>query len=121
MKELVHKWFELWESGDFHNLPLHDDFMHTSPYGVIQGKKAYLELVEANKDNFLGHRFKLHDEFYAEEKACVRYTGSKGGSELHVSEWYYMKDGRIHEIISHYSLGDEIPDKNKLADSSGYD
>jgi len=64
LNELVKKWFEKWEEGDFKNLPISENFIHTSPYGTIQGKKQYIRLIEANKDKFLGHRFELHDELY---------------------------------------------------------
>ena len=42
--ELVKVWFERWESGDFHDLPITEDFRHTSPFGTIEGKKAYIEI-----------------------------------------------------------------------------
>jgi len=64
VKELVRAWYEKWEEGDFHNLPLAENFKHTSPFGTIDGKDEYLNLVGANRDKFLGHRFELHDEIY---------------------------------------------------------
>ena len=113
-KELVQQWFSKWESGDFHNLPISETFKHTSPFGTIDGKKAYLRLVEDNKDKFLGHRFKIHDAIYDSSKACVRYTGNQGESfSLDVSEWYYINDGLIEEIVSYYHIG-EIREDRKL-------
>jgi len=106
-KELVQQWFSKWESGDVHNLPISENFKHTSPFGTIDGKKAYLKLVEDNKDKFLGHRFTIHDAIYDSAKACVRYTGKQGENfSLDVSEWYYIKDGLIEEIISYYHIGE---------------
>ena len=70
-KELVNQWFVKWEEGDFLNLPISQNFLHTSPYGLIHGKKQYISLVEAYKDKFLGHRFELHDEIYEKNKAYV--------------------------------------------------
>lgn len=61
IKQLIRRWFKKWEEGDFFNLPVSENFKHTSPYGTINRKKAYIQLVEANKDKFLGHRFELHD------------------------------------------------------------
>ena len=58
-KILIEKWFNKWEDGDYLNLPISNDFKHISPYGVISGKKEYIDLVEANKDKFLGYRFEL--------------------------------------------------------------
>ena len=105
-KELVNQWFSKWESGDFHNLPISETFKHTSPFGTIDGKKTYLKLVEDNKDKFLGHRFTIHDAIYDSAKACVRYTGVQGDFSLDVSEWYYVKDGLLEEIVSYYHIGE---------------
>ena len=63
---IVQEWFDKWESGDFLTLPLADHFKHTSPYGTINGKKQYLELVQFNKDKFLGHQFLNFNELLVE-------------------------------------------------------
>ncbi len=50
IRELVQVWFDKWKTGDYLNIPVSDNFKHTSPYGTIDGKEAYLKIVEANKD-----------------------------------------------------------------------
>jgi len=114
MKKLVEEWFAKWESGDFHNLPISENFKHTSPFGTIDGKQAYMKLVEENKDKFLGYQFKLHDGIYGKDNACVRYTAIQGDFNLDVSEWYYAKDNFIDEIIAYYHIG-EIREERKLS------
>ena len=114
IKELVNKWFEKWEEGDFLDLPISENFKHTSPFGTINGKKQYISLVEANKDKFLGYRFEIHDEIYDIDKACVRYTATQGDFVLDVSEWYLMKNNLIEAIVSYYHIG-EIRDERKLS------
>ena len=102
---LVEQWFNKWEAGDFLDLPITENFKHTSPFGTIDGKKAYLDLVQENKDKFLGYRFEIHDALYGKDNACVRYTGVQGDFTLDVSEWYYARDGLIEEIIAYYHIG----------------
>lgn len=51
-KTLVQQWFDVWKTGDFYKISVSDTFKHTSPFGTIDGKRAYLDLVEANKDKF---------------------------------------------------------------------
>ena len=114
IKTLVKVWFEKWETGDFLNLPISENFKHTSPYGTINGKKAYIDLVEANKDKFLGHRFEIHDEIYEPDRGCVRYTAIQGDFRLEVSEWHYPKDGLVDEIVAYYNIKGEISDERKL-------
>ena len=121
IKELVHLWFEKWETGDFLNLPISDNFRHTSPYGLIIGKKDYVELVESNKDKFLGHRFEIHDKIYSEGKACIRYTAVQDDFRLEVSEWHYEKNGLIEEIVAYYNIEGEISEDRQLSNTKAYD
>ena len=120
LRTLVTSWFEKWESGDFMNLPISENFKHTSPFGSIEGKEAYLELVSQNKDKFLGQSFDIHDMIFEKDRACVRYTASQGKDfSLEVSEWYYAKDLLIDEIIAYYHIG-EIRDDRKIDNYNEY-
>lgn len=111
-KDLVNQWFEKWTSGDYLHLPLADNFRHTSPFGTIDGKEKYLEQVRKNEDKFLGQTFEIHDGIYEVDKACVRYTARQGHDfSLDVSEWYYVKDNLIEEIISFYHIGEIREDR----------
>jgi hypothetical protein len=114
LKTLINMWFQNWETGDFINLPITENFCHTSPFDKISGKKDYLNLVETNKDKFLGYRFKRHDEMYDKKKACVRYTAIQNEFILDVSEWYYIKGELIEAVIAYYHIG-EIRNKRKLS------
>ena len=111
---LVKQWFQYWENGDFQNLPIAEDFSHTSPYGIISGKESYLDIVRMNRDKFLGHVFQIHDAIYLKDHACVRYSALKDDFRLDVSEWYYFKDGLIHKIIAYYNIEGEISAERKL-------
>lgn len=115
VETLVKCWFEKWKEGDFYNLPVTDDFKHTSPFGTIHGKDKYVDLVAGNKDKFLGYVFQLHDTIYFNDKACVRYTAKQDDFSLDVSEWYYIKEDLISEIIAYYHIG-EIREERKLSD-----
>ncbi len=115
-KQLAHAWFEKWRQGDYQHLPITDDFIHTSPYGTIHGREAYLALVEANKDKFLGHEFQSHDLLSADDRACIRYTAVQGDFRLEVTEWHYVSQGKIREIVAYYNIPGEISEERKLAD-----
>jgi hypothetical protein len=115
-QELIRKWFECRGSGDHINIPVTESFGHTSPLGTIHGKKEYLDQVNRNKDKFLGYRFMIIDEIIENNKATVRNTAFHGEFKLDVSEWYYIKDGLIDEIIAYYHIG-EIRDDRKLITS----
>lgn len=103
-KDLIDSWFRCWEEGRYRDIPVTEGFRHTSPYGTIEGKKTYLDIVAANENKFLGHEFEIHEALYGEETACVRYTGRRGDFSLDVSEWYKVTAEGIAEIISYYNI-----------------
>lgn len=119
-KELVRKWFDKWEKGDFLHLPISEDFKHTSPFGTIDGKEKYISLIKENKDKFLGYRFEIHEEIFENDRACVRYTAIQKDFKLDVSEWYLIKDDLIESIVSYYHIG-EIRNDRKLTDAVSYE
>lgn len=112
--ELSRMWFRLWTEGDYRNLPIAEDFRHTSPYGTINGKKAYMDLVEVNKDKFLGNTFEFHDMMFGEDRACVRYTVHQKDFSLDVSEWLYEEGGKLRQIVSYYNIEGEISTEREL-------
>ena len=114
-ERLVIEWFEIWQKGNFQDLPIAEHFSHTSPFGVVQGKKAYLNLVESNAEKFLGYTFEIQDAIYEEDKACVRYKAKQGDDfELEVSEWHYINMGLIEKVVAYYHIG-EIREDRELS------
>ncbi|REJ76052.1 MAG: nuclear transport factor 2 family protein [Acidobacteria bacterium] len=104
IEELVRDWFAKWESGDYLDLPLSDDFSHTSPYGTISGKEVYLEIAGSNRDKFLGNEFEFHDEIFEGERACIRYKITNPAFAMEVTEWLYAENGLLKEIVSYYNV-----------------
>ena len=101
VEQLINQWFDIWSNGNFEDLPLSQDFRHTSPYGIVEGKDSYLNLIEKNKSSFLGNQFKVHEVIYSEDKASVRYTMN---DSMEISEWFYLKDDLINEVVSYYNI-----------------
>jgi SnoaL-like domain len=110
LRTWVRQWFDCWEDGDYHDIPVTDDFIHTSPYGTIRGREAYIGLVDANRDDFLGYRFEVLDEIHTEDIACVRYAARSGDFTLEASEWFFAGDGGIARIISYFDVGQVPPE-----------
>ena len=108
-KHIIEQWFSAWETGNFKEIPVTEDFTHTSPYGTIKGKQAYLELVANHTDKFLGHEFSIHDILCESQQACARYTAKKENFQLEVSEWYFFNNNLIETIIAYYN----IPNSNQ--------
>ena len=106
-KQLVQQWFDIWTRGNFKDLPLAEDFSHTSPYGTIESKEAYMEIIESNREKFLDHQFEIHDTLFDTEKACIRYTAIQDKFRLEVSEWHYIKNDLIQSIVAYYDIDEK--------------
>lgn len=113
IEALVKKWFECWRNGNYMDLPVAESFQHSSPFGTIDGKNAYFDLVRANPDKFLGTTITLLDELYRQNTACVRYLLQQEDLEMEVSEWIYAKGDKIEQIHAYYHIG-EIREDRKL-------
>jgi hypothetical protein len=44
-KNMAEAWFDAFRRKERSDLELADDFVHSSPYGDIEGRQAYLDLV----------------------------------------------------------------------------
>ena len=113
-RQLVTSWYARWDEGDYKALPLSDDFQHTSPYGTIEGRKTYLDLVRANKDKFLGNEITILDELYESDRGCTRYSLVNPAFSMDVTEWFYIEDDRIRAILAYYNIEGEISESRKL-------
>ncbi|NVJ60384.1 MAG: nuclear transport factor 2 family protein [Gammaproteobacteria bacterium] len=104
---VVAKWFACWERGDTDDLPISDDFEHTSPFGTIKTKLRYLEIVNKNKKDFLGNSLKVTKQIKQEGDVCVQFEqkNKNTGLEMTVCEWYEIEDNKIKRIRSFYNIG----------------
>lgn len=110
MKEIdpvVGKWFSCWETGNIDELPIVDDFKHSSPFGTIETKKRYLEVIEKNRKNFFGNKLTVIEQVKENNNVCVQFEqkNSNTGLEMLVCEWYVLEGGKIKEIRSFYNVG----------------
>ncbi|MBT8143023.1 MAG: nuclear transport factor 2 family protein [Gammaproteobacteria bacterium] len=103
----IQKWFDVWESGKLEELPVTDDFSHTSPFGTIAPKSAYLEIVSKNRAEFLGNVFTILDQIQEGNKLVVRYdlSNKNTGLEMRVCECYELEGDLINEIHAYYNIG----------------
>lgn len=105
----VTQWFACWNKGVVDDLPITDDFCHTSPFGTIKTKTRYLEIVNKNRESFLGNRLDLLKKIVDGDNVCVQFRQTRADDpdfEMIVCEWYVLDGGRIKEIESFYNIGD---------------
>ena len=104
---VVKQWFDCWNENQIEDLPISDDFAHTSPFGTIRGKQRYLEIVEKNRQDFLGNVLTVIKQITEGNQVCVQFhqKNENTGLEMTVCEWYVIDGELIQEIRSFYNIG----------------
>ena len=104
---VIQSWISCWQTGNIEALPIADDFKHTSPFGTIESKKRYLEIVEKNKKDFLGNTLTIIKHINEGDNVCVQFEqkNMSTGLNMTVCEWYSLKGDHIQEIRSFYNIG----------------
>lgn len=108
---IVKEWFRAWDTNDLDALPISDDFSHTSPFGTIEPKEAYMNIVNSNKDSFLDNEFNIIDEMQDGDNVCVRYELINKKGVMPVCEWFVIRDETICRVYSYYNIGDATLNK----------
>lgn len=102
-KKLAEAWFAAFRDKDIAQLEdmLAENFVHTSPFGEIKSRQAYLDLVRVNPEAFFSPIIEILDVFDCGDKVAVRYLVNNNPA----CDCIYAQDGRIVEIFSYYHYG----------------
>ncbi len=101
-RQIAESWLQAFRQRDLAGLALAEDFVHSSPYGEIHGRQAYLDLVRQNEDAFFSSTIQVQDLFGSGEKYTVRYLVNENPA----CDCIYLREGRIWKIFSYYHLGE---------------
>lgn len=66
-------WFDAFHARDLSRLILAEDFVHSSPFGEIKGREAYLNMVRENPEAFFRPTVEIVDVLDSGDKFAVRY------------------------------------------------
>jgi ketosteroid isomerase-like protein len=102
-RELVDSWFDAFRERDLSKLHLAQDFVHTSPFGEIQGRDAYLDLVRDNLEAFFSPTLEIIDVLESGDRFAVRYLVNGNPA----CDCIYVEDGQISRIYSYYHYGEK--------------
>jgi len=100
-KQLVDDWFDAFRQRDISKLALTEDFVHTSPFGEINGRAAYLALIRENEEAFFSPTLQILDVIGSDDKFAVRYLVDGNPA----CDCIYVRDGRIARIYAYYHVG----------------
>ena len=99
--DLARTWLRAWDSGDLSLLRLTPQFVHTSPFGRIEGAEEYLRIVEPmSRKSVRGITVK--DVLEGEGRAAITYDVETPAGTVEACDWIFVEDGRIREVNSYY-------------------
>lgn len=100
-RTLARAWIEVWGRGEPSTLPLADDFVHESPFGRLEGREKYLEVVEPlAKKNVASLR--VRDVIAEGDRACIAYTMDTPNGPVACCDWVTVADGEITSVHGYY-------------------
>jgi ketosteroid isomerase-like protein len=102
-RNVVNAWFDAFREKDISKLKLAEDFVHSSPFGEIKGRKAYLDMVRENEESFFSPKLEILDMFEDGDKFAVRYLVNGNPA----FDCIYVGDGQISKIYSYYHVGEK--------------
>jgi len=102
-RKTVDAWFDAFREKDISKLKLAEDFVHSSPFGEIKGRKAYLDMVRENEEAFFSPKLEILDVFDDGDKFAVRYLVNGNPA----CDCIYVRDGKISKIYSYYHVGEK--------------
>ncbi|MEM7532009.1 MAG: nuclear transport factor 2 family protein [Chloroflexota bacterium] len=101
-RAVIDGWLDAFRTKDISKLELTEDFVHTSPFGEIKGRQAYLDLTMANPDAFFSSTITTLDVLDCGDKFAIRYLVD----DMPACDCIYVRDGQIAEIHSYYHYGE---------------
>jgi len=80
---------------------LDPDFVHTSPFGRIEGADEYLRIVEPmSRKSVL--KITVRDVIEADDRAAITYELETPAGTVEACDWVFVDEGRIREVNSYY-------------------
>ena len=99
--DMARTWLRAWDTHDLDLLRLAPSFVHTSPFGRIEGADEYLRIVEPMSRKTV-RRISVKDVVEGEGRAAIAYELETPAGTVEACDWVYVADGRIREVRSYY-------------------
>lgn len=108
--EMARTWLRAWEIHDLDLLRLAPDFVHTSPFGRIEGAEEYLRIVEPmSRKSVVSIRVK--DVIEDGDRAAIAYELETPKGTVEACDWVFVDGDRIREVNSYY---DSVTNRDAL-------
>lgn len=103
---LARGWIEAWVRMDLAWLREHlaPEFVHTSPFGRLEGRDHYLETVEPMVRKSV-QQLVIREVVAEGDRAAIWFENRTPAGTIDSCDWIFVEDGRIREIRSFYDSG----------------
>lgn len=101
--ELARGWIEAWVRMDMDWLRQHltPDFVHTSPFGRLEGREHYLVTVEPMARKSVS-ALEIKAVIADDDEAAVWFENTTPRGVIPSCDWVHLRDGQISAIQSFY-------------------
>ena len=104
-RHLAHLWIDAWNRGEPESIPLAETFVHTSPFGRIEGRANYLEKTKPVAQRNVTALTVL-ETIATSEAAAILYDVQTPTGTLQACDWVFIEGETIVEIRSFYDPTD---------------
>ena len=98
---LAKVWIECWNAGTPGLIPLAENFVHTSPFGCIEGRQTYLDWMKPMTGQQVTP-LKILRTLSNSNEATIHFEMQTPKGLIQVCDWIVVEDGQITEIHSFY-------------------
>lgn len=100
-EQLAHAWIQGWIDDCPDDIPLADDFVHTSPFGELTGRDHYLDTIKpASKRNVT--KLTIRQTLGNDKEAVIRFDMETPKGTIPCVDWISIEGNRITRIHSFY-------------------
>ena len=87
--ELARTWLRAWDTQDLSLLRLAPDFVHTSPFGRIEGAEEYLRIVEPMSRKSV-QKIVVKDVLEGDGRAAITYEVETPKGNVEACDWVFV-------------------------------
>ena len=98
---MARTWLLAWDTGDLTLLELAPHFVHTSPFGRIEGADEYLRVVEPMSRKSVVS-IEVKDVIEDGDRAAITYELETPKGTVAACDWVFVEGDRIREVYSYY-------------------
>lgn len=104
-RRLAHVWIDAWNRGEPESIPLAETFVHTSPFGRIEGREKYLEkTIPMAKRNVTS--LTVLKTIATSDEVVIMFEMQTPAGPIPVCDWISIEGENIAEIRSFYDATD---------------